>query len=163
MDSLVGRARALTLEDYFTGQVRATGFVRSLTGKVIRRFHADFVGMTEGERTSIVETLDFDDGEHTVRNWSIDRTGPASYRGRGDDLLTPAHLDQISSHELRWRYHMAVPVSGRAVRMAVHDVMVLCEDDMLVSVTVLRKFGVTLARIHTVYQRAARPPWPNAF
>ena len=58
---------------------------------------------------------------------------------------------------------MAVPVSGRAVRMAVHDVMVLCEDDMLVSVTVLRKFGVTLARIHTVYQRAARPPWPNAF
>ena len=163
MDSLVGRARALTIEDYFTGQVRATGFVQSLTGKVIRRFRADFQGATEGERTSIVETLDFDDGEQTIRNWSIDRTGPASYHGQGDDLLTPADLKQVSSHELRWRYDMAVPVSGRTVRMAVHDVMVLCEDDTLVSVTLLRKFGVTLARIHTVYQRAARPVLPNAF
>ena len=163
MDSLVGRARALTLEDYFTGQVRANGFVCSLTGKVIRRFRADFVGETEGERTSILETLDFDDGEHTVRNWSIDRTGPASYQGRGDDLLTPAQLRQVSSHELRWRYDMAVPVSGRTVRMTVLDVMVLCEDDTLVSVTSLRKFGVTLARIHTAYQRAIRPALPNAF
>jgi len=58
---------ALQLNEFFQGQLEAYGMVQDYKGKVTRRFKAEIVGNWKGNKGTLDERFEYDDGEIQYR------------------------------------------------------------------------------------------------
>ncbi|MFW6278431.1 MAG: DUF3833 domain-containing protein [Halorhodospira sp.] len=154
----------LDIAEYFAGQTRAWGMVQDYRGEVQRRFTVDIEGRVEGDTLTLDEHFVYDDGETDRRVWTFERDGEDRWVGTANDVEGPVTARQ-AGHVFNMTYRLPVEVSGREITFTLDDWMYLQPDGRLINRTAMKKFGVTLAEITIVFDRAPdanTPPAPTS-
>ena len=139
--------------NFFDGEVLAHGMVLDRSERVRRAFSAVFRGVRDGAVVTVSEVLTYHDQGQDLRDWRIVRIEDGLYTAEATGLVAPARLVMQSHNQCNWRYQMDVPIGGRSLRFDLEDIMVQLSEDVMVSHTPMRKFGITWAMITTTYCR----------
>jgi hypothetical protein len=142
----------LDLAAYFAGATTGWGMVTDRSGAVTRRFVVRIEGRFDGSKGTLDEHFDWSDGEKQRRIWRLEQVGPGKWIGRADDVVGEA-IGEIAGNALRWRYTLAVPISGRVVHLNFDDWMVLIDDKVLMNKAQFSKFGIHLGEVTLSFQR----------
>ena len=142
----------LSLEDYFSGPIKAWGLVQDRSGKVTRRFDVTMEGSWEGDTGTLVEHFEYYDGEKEQRTWTIKRIEQGQYEGRAGDIIDHAK-GEVKGNAMRWAYQMDLKVDGSTYRITFDDWMFLMNDGVLINRSYLKKFGITVAELTLFMQK----------
>lgn len=153
MDTQTYQAR-LTLTRFFEGQVRGEGVVTGRNGQAKRWFTAAFHGRATEKGLLVDEAIRFADGEVTERDWLIRSSGQGRFDIDPTDETSAVVIETVDGGNWRWRYAMDLPVNGRTIRFQVVDLMIPTDGGRVMAHTTLAKFGITLAHIYTLYEKA---------
>lgn len=142
----------LDLRRYFDGRVDAWGMVTDRSGAIVRRFTVRMDCRWQGDEGVLDEDFSFSDGERQRRVWRITRTGPDRFVGRADDVVGEARGEQ-AGNAFRWRYTLALPVSGRVWDVQFDDWMVLVDDHVLLNRARMSKFGIHVGEVTLAFRK----------
>lgn len=140
------------LQEYFTGPVKAWGFVQDRKGHVTQRFDVTMDGTWEGDIGTLKEQFRYYDGETQERVWTIKKIADSRYEGTADDILDKAN-GIIEGSAMRWAYKMDLPVGDTTYRLTFDDWMFLMNDGVLINRSYLKKFGITVAELTLFMQK----------
>lgn len=146
---------ALSLEEYFTGPIKAWGVVQNWRGDIVSRFDVDLVGRWDGNTGVLEEHFTYYDGSTDRRTWTITRTGDNTYEGSAGDIIGKA-TGKGRGNAVRWNYRMELPVDGTTYRLTFDDWMWQLNDGILINRSYIKKFGITVAELTLVMQK--QPP-----
>ena len=147
-----GTKPKLVLEDFFQGQLTASGIVEDFSGKVVRTFNVTMDASWQGNQLTLDEDFIYDDGETQKRIWLITAMGDGHYQGRANDILGMA-TGQAVGHALRWQYDMRLAVDGSEYEVSFDDWMFLVNDNTIINQSDIIKFGVDVAKVTLVIQK----------
>ena len=152
LDYYKGAEPALSLEEYFTGPIKAWGLIQDRSGKVTRRFDVDVVGTWKDGVGTLDETFEYYDGKTDKRVWTITKIDDKTYEGRAGDILNKAD-GKVEGNAMRWAYQMDLTVDGKTYRMTFDDWMFLMNDGVLINRSYIKKFGITFAELTLFMQK----------
>ena len=144
--------RSLVLEDYFLGETTAYGVFEDRFGKVRRQFKVDITGEVTGDRLTLTEKFDYDDGERSTRVWEIDILGNGQYRGTAGDVPVPA-VGQVSGNAFNWKYKVDLKVGDSVWKVGFDDWMFLMQDDVLINRAYVTRYGVEIGQVTLVFRK----------
>lgn len=147
-----GNDPQLDLQSYFTGPIKAWGFVQDYTGKVKRRFDVDMVGTWDGDVGTLKEKFEYYDGEVQERTWTITKISENNYEGSADDIIGKA-TGKTAGNAMRWAYEMNLEVGDKTYRITFDDWMFLMNDGVLINRSYLKKFGLTVGELTLFMQK----------
>ncbi|MGB1319732.1 MAG: DUF3833 domain-containing protein [Vibrio gallaecicus] len=136
----------LKLEQFFDGELKAYGMVLDRSGNLLRRFEVKLLATWEGENGEIKEWFTFDDGERSIRNWNLTRTGDNTYTGTAGDVVGVAKGTTEGS-ALYWQYSLEIEVDGSQYEVTLDDWMFLIDEKRLFNKTDMSKFGFKVGEI----------------
>jgi hypothetical protein len=142
----------LDLFRYFEGDIDAWGQFQDRSGKVVKRFTVAIRGVVKGGTLTLEEDFAYSDGTQERRVWTIERTGPGTYRGTAGDVVGHAE-GRTAGNALHWRYVLALPVDGRTWHVDFDDWMFLQDERVLLNRAVMSKFGVRLGEVTLAFRR----------
>lgn len=137
---------ALDLFSYFDGQTQAWGMFQDRFGEVKRRFKVQIKGEIEGERLTLDEAFQYDDGETQRRVWTIQRLNEHHFQGTADDVVGVAE-GSAYGNALNWRYDLLLTVGGKQWQVSFNDWMFLQDDKVLINRAKVSKYGFTLGEV----------------
>ena len=91
-------------ENYFTGNIEATGVFVDRFGIIRRRFNVSIIGSKKDNGFSLDEYFLFDDGEQEIRKWEIEKVDHETYVGKCEDVCGEA-IGKLCNSILNWQYH----------------------------------------------------------
>ena len=142
----------LDLFQYFEGDIDAWGQVPDRSGTGVKRFTVAIRGVVKGGTLTLEEDFSYSDGTQDRRVWTIQRTGPGTYRGTAGDVVGQAE-GRTAGNALNWRYVLALPVDGRIWHVDFDDWMFLQDERVLLNRAVMSKFGVRLGEVTLAFRR----------
>ena len=144
--------RQLVLEEYFLGQTTAYGLFEDRFGKVRRQFKVDITGEVEGNRLTLTEYFEYDDGERDTRIWEIDILGGGRYRGTAGDV--PGYAEgQVTGNAFNWKYKVDLKVGNSVWNVGFNDWMFLMEDGVLINRAYVTRFGIEIGQVTIAFQK----------
>jgi len=125
----------LNLEEFFDGELVAYGQFQDVFGTVRRSFVVDLRGDWDGERLRLEEDFRYEDGSTEKRIWTLQKTGPDSWRGTAPGVIGVATGEE-QDNRFNWRYEIDLPVpaadgTAPTVRVTFDDWMWLLSADRL--------------------------------
>ncbi|WP_353255532.1 DUF3833 domain-containing protein [Hyphomonas sp.] len=144
--------RQLVLEDYFKGETTAYGVFEDRFGKVRRQFKVNITGEVKGNRLTLTEKFEYDDGERDTRVWEIDILGNGQYRGTAGDVPVPA-VGQVSGNAFNWRYKVDLKVGDSVWNVGFDDWMFLMQDDVLINRAYVTRYGIEIAQVTIAFNK----------
>ncbi|NBU58444.1 MAG: DUF3833 domain-containing protein [Betaproteobacteria bacterium] len=141
-----------SFRDYFDGTVDAWGMFQSRDGEVIKRFKVTLKGTWEGQNGTLDENFVYADGTTEHRIWKIRQTGPDSYTATAGDIVGEAQGEEAGP-AIRYRYTMAIPVSGSTYQFQFDDWMYQIDDDVVLNRATMSKFGVQLGEVTLSFRK----------
>ena len=147
-----GTEPELRLEEYLNGPVTAWGIVQDRSGKVLRRFEVDMVGEWDGDSGTLHETFRYDDGEESLRIWSIKKESDTRYSGSEDDVVGAASGTR-AGNAVNWTYVLALKVQGKTWNITFDDWMYLLDERTLVNRATMRKFGFRVGEVLLFFRK----------
>lgn len=142
----------LTPYGFFEGESRFEGFIQDLFGRVRRSYFGHASGVLDGNILRLEERLTFTDGEKEDRHW-VFTPALKGWNASAEGLVGEAEILPIDDNEMRWRYVMEIIVSGRKMRFHFEDVFIRITPSRLAAHTTMKNFGVTWARLTSVYEQ----------
>ena len=142
----------LDLQTYFTGPIKAWGFVQDYSGKVTRRFDVEMVGTWNGDVGTLKEKFKYYDGETQERTWTIKKIAENRYEGSAGDIVGTA-TGETAGNAMRWAYEMNLEVGDKTYRITFDDWMFLMNDGVLINRSYLKKFGLTVGELTLFMQK----------
>ena len=143
---------SFTLQDYFTGPIKAWGLVQDRKGHVTRRFDVTMKGTWEGDVGTLEEHFEYYDGEKQKRIWTIRKISDREYEGTAGDIIGKAK-GNVEGSAMRWAYEMDLPVGDTTYKITFDDWMFLMNDGILINRSYLKKFGITVAELTLFMQK----------
>ena len=143
---------AMDLKEYFSGPIKAWGFVQDRSGKVTRRFDVTMEGSWEGDVGTLEEHFNYYDGETQKRIWTIRKLADGKYEGTAGDIIGKADGNVVGS-AMRWAYQMDLPVGDKTYKITFDDWMFRMNDGILINRSYLKKFGITVAELTLFMQK----------
>lgn len=136
----------LDLRSYLSGKLVAHGVFTDRSGKVVKRFVVDMVGVWQGDSGTLTEDFRYSDGTTQQRVWRLQREADGRYSGRADDVVGSA-AGQQAGNAFNWRYTLALPVDGRVWEVQFDDWMFLVDERTLINRAAMSKFGLHLGDV----------------
>jgi len=136
---------ALQLNEFFQGQLEAYGMVQDYKGKVTRRFKAEIVGNWKGNKGTLDERFEYDDGEIQYRCWHLQKSGN-QYTGTASDVAGEAK-GVTRGNALNWQYVLQVPVDGKLMKFGLNDWLYLIDENHLINRATMKYFGIPVGEI----------------
>jgi len=155
IDDYRGMQPALDLRQFFNGKVMAWGQVQDRSGKIIKRFTVDMTGTWQGNKGTLEEYFNYDDGTRQTRIWHLTALPDGHYIGNADDVVGEAQ-GQVQGPALKWSYTLALPVNGKTWHVTFDDWMYLHDASTMMNHAVMSKFGIRLGEI-TLFFRKQEP------
>lgn len=143
---------ALDLRQFFEGNVEAWGMFQKRSGEVVRRFHVDIHGYSEGENLILDESFTYDDGSTQTRVWTLTPTGDGKWRGTAGDVVGEA-LGEVSGNAFRWGYVLSLPVDGKVYDVRLDDWMYLIDENTMANRSFMTKFGFEVGQITLFFRK----------
>ena len=142
----------IAVEDYFNGNIKAWGFVQSMSGQVVQRFDVTMKGAWQGNTGTLDEEFTYYDGKKQHRTWTITKLADGTYEGRAGDIVGKA-TGRTAGSAMQWNYVMDIPVDGKTYRVSIDDWMFLMNEGVLMNRSYLKKFGFKVAELFIVMQK----------
>ncbi|MGA0569702.1 DUF3833 domain-containing protein [Variovorax sp. VNK109] len=146
VDTYAAEKPALKLDSFFNGELRAYGFFRDRSGKVVKRFTVDMRGEWSGNKGVLDERFLYSDGSTERRVWRLTLGPDGSVTGEAGDVVGEA-TGKISGNALQWRYVLSLPVNGKVYDVQMDDWMYLQTDKVMLNTAKMSKFGFTLGEV----------------
>ncbi len=140
-------------EEFFQGQLTASGVVKNRGGRVIRYFNADITAYWEDGVGTLEEDFIFDDGEEQRRVWTLTPDGQGGYIGRAGDVVGDGELS-LAGNSLFLDYVLRIPYGDGTVDVRVDDRMYLVSPTVLINESTMSKAGVRVGSILLTITRA---------
>ena len=139
-------------EEFFVGDLHASGMFIDRFGTVQRRFAADVSCEAANDGFVLNEDFTFDDGKTEKRIWQIKRTAEKQYVGLTDDVPEKA-TGRLTDIGLIWRYDFYLEMFGRRVLVKFDDKMIMQSSDVVLNHAVISKFGLKLGELFISFHR----------
>jgi len=147
-----GLSPKIVPEEFFNGQLTASGVVKNRAGKVIRYFNADIKASWQGAVGTLDENFVFDDGERQRRVWKLIRQDDGTYLGTAGDVVGEAK-GEIAGNSMFLKYVLEVPYKDGTINLAIDDRMYLVNPTTLINESEMRKFGLCIGQIILVIRK----------
>jgi hypothetical protein len=144
----------LVLEEFFNGNLSAYGMVLDRNGKLARRFSVVLEAQWNGNKGTINEWFDFDDGEKSTRVWQLTKEDKNTYSGTAGDVVGTAK-GQTSGSALYWKYDLLIKIDGTEYQVTLDDWMYLIDDNRLFNKTNIIKYGLKVGEIIIYIEKEA--------
>lgn len=138
--------RKLDLEAFFAGRTVATGQFQDVFGTVRRRFDVEIEGTVSGDTLQLVEDFTYEDGSTERRVWTLQKTGPDSWRGTAPGVIGVAAGEERGD-TFNWRYTIDLPVPDGTLRVTFDDWMWLVAEDRVLNRAYMSRFGVPIGEV----------------
>ncbi|MGZ8231605.1 MAG: DUF3833 domain-containing protein [Burkholderiales bacterium] len=139
------------LMTYFDGTVDGWGMVQNRSGKVTQRFYVRVDGRVEGDRLTMEEHFEYDDGRKERKTWQLVKSGER-YTGRREDTVGEGAGGQ-EGNAFNIRYVLRVPVEGRTWDIDMNDWMYLIDERTVLNRTRMTKFGVRVGEVSVAFRK----------
>ena len=137
------------IEDYFLGEVKASGVVLDRSGMPIKQFVVEIKGtLNAAEKTlTLNEDFNYADGKVENRVWTIKILDDGNYEGYAKDVSGYA-TGRALGQALNWRYTLQVPYDNSTIEIDFNDWMFLQNDNKtLVNKAVMTKYGFYVGEV----------------
>ena len=157
IEDVASRSPALTLEEYFEGNVIAYGIFEDYSQSLSRQFRVNIKGTVEGNVLTLEEDFLYDDGEEqrrvlVITNQGTDSDGITHYEGRADDVVGTAK-GQVAGNALNWQYTMALPVGDDVYHIHFDDWIYQQDEHVALNRARLTKFGLEVGSVTLAFLR----------
>jgi len=142
----------LELRQFFEGRVEAWGMFQKRSGEVVKRFHVDIQGRSEGEKLILDESFTYSDGTTQKRIWTLVPSGEGQWRGTAGDVVGEA-VGEVAGNALRWRYVLSLPVDDKVYEVHLDDWMYLMDENTLINRSFMTKFGVEVGQVTLFFRK----------
>ncbi|WP_299969142.1 DUF3833 domain-containing protein [uncultured Roseobacter sp.] len=144
--------REFNLEQFFDGRVTASGQFQDVFGTVRRRFDVEVTGTWDGETLRLVEDFVYEDGSTEQRIWSLQKTGPETWRGRAPGVIGEAFGEERGD-TFNWQYEIDLPVPDGTLRVRFDDWMWMLSDTRVLNRAYMKRFGVDIGEVIIVFDK----------
>ena len=80
-----------SLEEFFSGKIKAWGIIQDYSQNITARFEADMVGTWSGNKGVLDEVFTYYDSDRKqVRKWEITKIDDLNYTGTAGDIIGTA-------------------------------------------------------------------------
>ncbi|PSS58749.1 DUF3833 domain-containing protein [Pseudomonas sp. BBP2017] len=142
----------LDVRRFFEGRVEAWGMFQKRSGEVVKRFHVQIVGHSEGNKLVLDEFFTYSDGTKQRRVWTLSPQEAGVWLGTAGDVVGEAH-GEAAGNALRWRYVLSLPVDGKVYEVHLDDWMYLLDEDILVNRSFMTKFGIEVGQVTLFFRK----------
>ena len=146
-------SRDFNLEEYFDGRVVAKGQFQDVFGTVRRRFDVVIDGTWDGETLRLVEDFTYEDGSEEQRIWTLQKTGPETWRGTAPGVIGDA-VGEERGDSFNWKYRIDLPVPDGTLRVRFDDWMWLIDDRTVLNRAYMKKFGADIGEVIIFFEKA---------
>lgn len=135
------------IERDLAGETVARGEFSAING-VKRGFTAYLTGSREGDRFTLKERFEYDDGETDQKTWVLTLKADGTYTGTREDVVGEAR-GWRDGQAFRLAYDVRLPGADGKPGMQVHfqDVMVMRADGAVLNRASVGKWGLQVARV----------------
>lgn len=147
-----GKEPRLLPEQFFAGPTRGWGMIKDRFGGVRSQFTVELNGRWDGQTLILDEDFVYDSGRTQKRQWSLVKTGPATYEGRAADVPGVA-IGTIAGNTFNLRYPLEIPRGEGTLTVDVDDWLFLQPGGVAINRAALSKFGVDVGEITLFIQR----------
>ncbi|BCE03024.1 hypothetical protein TYM08_P3087 [Marinicellulosiphila megalodicopiae] len=141
----------LILEEFFKGQLSASGILKDRKGLVTRYFNVDIQASWEGKVGTLVEDFVFDDGEKQQRIWTLTKISESKYEASAADVKRKTIID-VAGNSMFMKYVLIVPYKDSTIDITIDDRMYLVNEHTLINESNMTKFGFNVGEINLVIQ-----------
>ena len=154
-----GKEPRLKLESYFAGETKAYGIFRDRFGDLRRQFTVDIQGDWNAETRTLTldEEFSYADGETDTRVWTIEKTGPHSYRGTAGDVIGEA-TGQAYGNAFTWTYKVELDVGEDSWTVTFDDWMFRQSDGVVINTADVSRWGLHVGTVTIVFRKPAETP-----
>ena len=146
-------SRDFNLEEYFDGRVMAKGQFQDVFGTVRRRFDVVIDGTWDGETLRLVEDFTYEDGSEEQRIWTLQKTGPETWRGSAPGVIGDA-VGEERGDSFNWKYRIDLPVPDGTLRVRFDDWMWLIDDRTVLNRAYMKKSGADIGEVIIFFEKA---------
>ena len=140
----------LIIEEYLSGNVKASGVLQNRSGKVTRQFSADLNGTWDGKQLVLKEKFNWDDGEVQGREWTINKIDEHNYEGTAGDVVGKAKGYSYGP-AFKFEYVLLVPVKGRELKITFDDWIFKQDERVAINRATMTKFGIKVAELTVMF------------
>jgi hypothetical protein len=144
--------RQLNLEEFFQGEVLATGQFQDVFGTVRRRFDVVINGTWDGETLTLVEDFAYADGTTEQRIWTLEKTGEDTWRGTAPGVIGIATGEERGD-TFNWTYEIDLPVPDGTLRVSFDDWMWMLSDTRVLNRAYMKRFGVDIGEVIITFEK----------
>jgi len=146
LTSYINREPSLDLRQFYNGEIKAHGIVQNWRGRVTRTFKLTMHCHWQGNIGTFAEFFHYSDGVKSQRKWQIEMLDGGQYRGVAADVIGYANGMQLgnAAHSI---YTVKLPVSGKTHKIKFDDWMFLVDDNHIINIIDMKKFGLTVAKV----------------
>lgn len=145
-------APKLDLRNFFEGRVEAWGIFQKRSGEVVKRFHVQIMGHSDGNKLVLDESFTYSDGTKQKRVWTLSPQEAGQWLGTAGDVVGEAE-GEVAGNALRWRYVLSLPVDGRVYDVHLDDWMYQLDEDTLINRSYMTKFGVEVGQVTLFFRK----------
>ncbi|MBW4709867.1 DUF3833 domain-containing protein [Roseobacter sp. YSTF-M11] len=145
-------SEALNLDEFFDGRVVASGQFQDVFGTVRRRFDVEINGTWDGQVLTLVEDFVYEDKSTERRVWTLQKTGPDSWRGTAPGVIGDA-LGEEKGDTFNWRYLIDLPVPEGTLRVRFDDWMWKLSDTRVLNRAYMTKYGVDIGEVIIIFEK----------
>jgi hypothetical protein len=136
----------------FSGPLRAWGVVLDPFGNVKKQFTGSLQGTVTDDAMRLEEEFIFNDGTIYRRVWKIQRASETAFTAEAGDVVGTAKA-KITNNIMRWSYPQRLDIGKKGLVIGVVDTMIFMPDGVILGDTLLRKFGLPVGRLTTIFRR----------
>lgn len=152
IDDYADSTPELRIEEYFLGETIAWGMFQDRFGKVQKRFKVLMNGRMEDNTLILDEDFIYTDGTQSKRIWTVTVLGNGRYEGTAHDIPGKA-IGHSAGNAFNFKYQMRLPISGRDWVVTFDDWMFLQEDNVLLNVATMSKWGIRLGTLTVAFEK----------
>lgn len=140
------------LEEFFDGRVVAYGQFQDVFGTVRRRFEVDVQGTWDGQTLTLVEDFIYEDASTEQRIWTLQKTGPETWRGSAPGVIGEATGEERGD-TFNWQYLIDLPVPDGTLRVRFDDWMWLLSDTRVLNRAYMQRYGVDIGEVIITFEK----------
>lgn len=143
----------LVLEDFFSGNLVATGLFEDRFGNIRTQFTVDITGTFDGKTLTLDENFVYSDKSTEFRRWVIEKTGPDSYSGTTEQAIGEA-VGTSSGNSFHWTYKFRLNVGDDIWKVKFDDWMVLQPNGVLLNKATVYRWGIKIGTVFLSFRKA---------
>lgn len=135
-----------SLKEYFTGDLKAWGYVKDYKGKVTQRFSVDMNGSWQGSQGELYELFTYDDGRTQERIWNLEVMEDGTSKGTANDVVGTAYGKE-TGFAFNWTYTLEIETDDGTMTVKLDDWLYQIDSRVVASQSDISKFGIKVGEV----------------